>query len=188
MLGILLFDVFLKLKLYIPSDDSLLLAESVAKYTGKSALEIGIGSGIVLRILHENFEVVAGTDIDFESLRHCKNNISNGIYLVCCDAASTFHCKFDLIVSNPPYLPEENNEGHDSAIHGGYDGTGTILHFIKSATSVLAENGKMLVLVSSLSDRTKIDKSIIQMKLKKRTLGEKKLFFETLAILEVRFG
>ena len=174
--------------MYSPSDDSFLLAESVAKYAGKSALEIGIGSGIILRILYENFEVVAGTDIDFESLRHCKNNLSSSIYLVCCDAASSFHYKFDLIVSNPPYLPKVNDEGYDSAIHGGYNGVETTLHFIKSATSVLAKNGKMLMLVSSLSDRTKIEKSIAQMRLEKRTLGEKKLFFETLTILEVRFG
>jgi len=174
-------------KLYTPSDDSFLLAGSVLGYSGKSALEIGVGSGTVLKALHENFQIVAGTDIDFVSLEYCKNNLSNDIYLVCCDAASPFRHRFDLIVSNPPYLPVEDNEKKDSAIHGGSRGIETTLHFIKSATSILAENGKMLIIVSNLSDTTKIDELIAEMKLKKRTISEKKLFFETLTTLEIGF-
>ena len=159
----------------------------VTGYTGKSALEIGVGSGTVLKVLHENFQIVVGTDIDIVSLRHCKNNLSNDIILACCDAASPFRYRFDLIVSNPPYLPLEDNEKKDSAIHGDSNGIETTLHFIKSATSVLAENGKMLIIVSSLSDSAKIDELIVQMKLKRRTISEKKLFFETLTTLEISF-
>ncbi|MFZ0515024.1 MAG: HemK2/MTQ2 family protein methyltransferase [Candidatus Nitrosopolaris sp.] len=173
--------------MYLPSDDSFLLAMVVTGYTGKSALEIGVGSGTVLKVLHENFQIVVGTDIDIVSLRHCKNNLSNDIILACCDAASPFRYRFDLIVSNPPYLPLEDNEKKDSAIHGDSNGIETTLHFIKSATSVLAENGKMLIIVSSLSDSAKIDELIVQMKLKRRTISEKKLFFETLTTLEISF-
>ena len=92
-----------------------------------------------------------------------------------------------MIVSNPPYLPIEDNEKKDSAIHGDSSGIETTLHFIKSATSVLAENGKMLIVVSSLSDIAKIDELIAQMKLKRRVINEKKLFFETLKVLEIGF-
>jgi release factor glutamine methyltransferase len=157
------------------------------RYTGKSALEIGVGSGTVLKALHENFQIVAGTDIDFVSLRHCKNNLSKDVYLACCDAASAFRYRFDFIVSNPPYLPVEDNEKKDSAIHGDSSGIETTLHFINSAISVLAENGKMLIIVSSLSDSTKLDQLMAQMKLKRRTISEKKLFFETLTALEIGF-
>ena len=58
--------------LSLPSEDSFHLAQSVKCYSGKSALEIGVGSGIVLKVLHENFKIVAGTDIDFASLIYCK--------------------------------------------------------------------------------------------------------------------
>jgi release factor glutamine methyltransferase len=173
--------------LYLPSEDSFLLARSVEGYTGKSALEIGIGSGAVLKVLHENFQIVAGTDIDFASVRHCKENLPNDIMLACCDAASAFRHKFDLIVSNPPYLPVEDNEKKDSAIHGDYNGIEPTLRFIKSATSVLAENGKILIIVSSLSNAPKMAEFIVQMKLKKRTISEKKLFFETLTTIELCF-
>ncbi|MFZ0220902.1 MAG: HemK2/MTQ2 family protein methyltransferase [Candidatus Nitrosopolaris sp.] len=173
--------------MYLPSDDSILLSVSVSGYAGESALEIGAGSGIILKALHENFKIVVGTDIDIVSLRHCKDNLPKDIYLACCDAAAPFRYKFDLIVSNPPYLPIEDDEKKDSAIHGDSGGIETTLHFIQSAASVLAKNGKMLIVVSSFSDSTKIDELIARMKLKRRSISEKKLFFETLTTLEIGF-
>lgn len=71
--------------MYLPSDDSFLMRDSVEEYRGNSALEIGVGSGIVLKTLYENFKIVAGTDISFESLKYCKDNLSNNAMLACCD-------------------------------------------------------------------------------------------------------
>ena len=180
-------DLIVGKKLYLPSDDSFQLARSVKCYRGKSALEIGVGSGIVLKALRENFKIVAGTDIDFASLRYCKENLSKEIMVACCDAASAFHYRFDLIVSNPPYIPIEDSEKKDSAIHGGSDGIETTLHFLKSAISVLDQDGKILIIISSLSDNTRLDALIVQMNLKRRTVMERNLFFETLRTLEISF-
>jgi release factor glutamine methyltransferase len=160
---------------------------SVSHYAGESALEIGAGSGIVLKALHESFNIVVGTDIDRVSLKHCKDNLPKDIFLVCCDAASALRYKFDLIVSNPPYLPMKDNEKKDPAIHGDSNGIETTLNFIKSATSVLAENGKILIVVSSFSKNAKIDELIVCMKLKRKVISEKRLFFETLTIIELRY-
>ena len=71
----------------LPSDDSFQLARSIKCYRGKSALEIGVGSGIVLKVLRENFKIVAGTDIDFASLIYCKENLSKEIMVACCDGS-----------------------------------------------------------------------------------------------------
>ena len=173
--------------MYLPSDDSFQLARSVKCYRGKSALEIGVGSGIVLKALRENFKIVAGTDIDFASLSYCKENLSKEIMVACCDAASAFHYRFDLIVSNPPYIPIEDNEKKDSAIHGDSDGIETTVHFLKSAISVLDQDGKILIIISSLSDNMRLDALIVQMNLKRRTVMERNLFFETLRTLEISF-
>lgn len=173
--------------MYLPSDDSFQLARSVKCYRGKLALEIGVGSGIVLKALRENFKIVAGTDIDFASLIYCKENLSKEIMVACCDAASAFHYRFDLIVSNPPYIPIEDNEKKDSAIHGDSDGMETTLHFLKSAISVLDQDGKILIIISSLSDNMRLDALIVQMNLKRRTVMERNLFFETLRTLEISF-
>jgi len=160
---------------------------SVSRYAGESALEIGAGSGIILKTLHKSFKFVVGTDIDRVSLKHCKDNLPKDIFLLCCDAASPLRYKFDLIVSNPPYLAMEDNEKRDSAIHGDSNGIGTTLNFIKSAAQLLAEKGNMLIVVSSLSNNAKIDELIARMKLKRRVISEKKLFFEKLAIIELGY-
>jgi release factor glutamine methyltransferase len=173
--------------MYRPSEDSLLLAESVKQYTGKSALEIGVGSGIILKILHDNFKIVAGTDVHIMSLKYCKDNLPNDIMLVCCDAASVFHYRFDLIVSNPPYLPIENHKSKDFAINGGSRGIEMTLHFIRSGISILDIKGKMLIISSNLSDTTELEEYISKMNLKKTIIKERKLFFETLQSIEISF-
>ena len=174
--------------MYLPSEDSFLLAESAKQYSGKSALEIGVGSGIILKILRDNFKIVAGTDVHFISLKYCKDNLPNDIMLACCDAASVFHYRFDLVVSNPPYLRLKNNDKKkDYATNGGSTGIEMILHFIWSSLSVLDINGKMLIICSNLSDTTKLEESISQMNLKQRIIKEKKLFFETLQSIEISF-
>ena len=173
--------------MYLPSEDSLLLAESVKQYRGKSALEIGVGSGIILKILHDNFKIVVGTDVHFISLKYCKDNLPNDIMLACCDAASVFHYRFDLIVSNPPYLQLKNHKKKDYAVNGGSTGIEVTLHFIRSGISILDIKGKMLIISSNLSDTTKLEESISQMNLKKTIIKQKKLFFETLQSIEISF-
>ena len=173
--------------MYLPSEDSLLLAESVQQYSGQSALEIGVGSGIILRILHDNFKIVAGTDVHFMSLKYCKDKLPNDIMLACCDAASAFEYRFDLIVSNPPYLQMENYETKDCALDGGLTGIEITLHFIRSGISILNTTGKMLIISSSLSNISKLEESISEMNLKKTIIKERKLFYETLQSMEISF-
>ena len=104
--------------LYLPSDDTIFLANTVNRYSGTLALEIGTSSGIVLMELAKNFSAVIGTDIDLCSLKRLLE-MSRNQRVICCHAASALHSiKFDLIVTNPPYLP--NSTGHvDKTIDGG---------------------------------------------------------------------
>src|ERR687898_3238150 len=113
--------------MYAPSDDTFLLADCLRQYNGKRALEIGVGSGLLLNILEKNFAYVAGSDIDLQALQHSKQQTSSSsstnVLLVCCDAGSAFGIgKFDLIVSNPPYLPNNDDDDNnilDPTVHGG---------------------------------------------------------------------
>lgn len=167
--------------MYAPSDDSVLLAECVKQYRGKRALEIGVGSGIVAKALEANFEMVAGSDIDFDALQYCKKQ--TGAMLACCDAASAFSGKFDLVVSNPPYLPDD--KVRDSTVHGGPAGVETTIKFIKSALPLLEKGGKVLVVVSSLADASTLDKFVAKEKMQKKVIKEKRLFYETLSVIEL---
>jgi release factor glutamine methyltransferase len=182
--------------MYSPSDDTFLLADCMIAYNGKWALEIGVGSGILLSILEKNFDYVAGSDLDLNALYYSKQRSPSAL-LVCCDAASAFGTrKFDLIVSNPPYLPEEGKrEGEDRTpehvipkdrtVDGGRRGVETAIHFINSALPLLAWNGRMLLVTSSLADSSSLEIIIEQNKLVKKTLSRKRLFYETLFVIEL---
>src|SRR5919108_802640 len=180
--------------MYAPSDDTFLLADCIRQYNGKRVLEIGVGSGFLLDILEKNFAYVAGSDIDLQALQHCKQRqnmtaASANILLVCCDAGSAFGVgKFDLIVSNPPYLPNndnDNNNNLDLTVNGGPTGIETTIHFINSALPLLAVDGKLLVVISSFANSSALDKLVLEKNMHKKVLKERKLFYETLSVVEL---
>ena len=178
--------------MYAPSDDTYLLADCIRQYNGRRALEIGIGSGFLLSILQKNFAYVAGSDIDPQALQHCRQQktttTSSNVLLVCCDAGSAFGIgKFDLIVSNPPYLPNDDDcyKIRDPTVHGGPTGIETTVHFINSALPLLAWDGKMLIVISSFADSGALDNVVVENKMRKKVVKEKRLFYETLSIVEL---
>jgi release factor glutamine methyltransferase len=175
--------------MYAPSDDTFLLADCIRQYSGSWALEIGVGSGLLLDILEKNFAYVAGSDIDLQALQYCKQQKTSAanILLVCCDAGSAFGIgKFDLIVSNPPYLPDDdNNNIRDQTVHGGPTGIEATVHFINSALPLLAKDGKMLIVISSFANSSALDKVVVENNMHKKVVKEKRLFYETLSIVEV---
>ncbi|WP_292642885.1 methyltransferase domain-containing protein [Nitrososphaera sp.] len=171
--------------MYAPAPDTFLLAECTSKYRGAWALEIGVGSGAVTEELAANFQNVAGTDIDLASLAYCRSRNRKPM-LVCCDAASALsNVRFDLVVANPPYLPDDIKK--DATVHGGSTGVETTIHFIESALPLLSRQGAMLVVVSSRSDQSALDAFLAEKGLKKKVVKEKRLFFERLSVLELTF-
>jgi release factor glutamine methyltransferase len=181
--------------MYSPSDDTFLLADSLRQYSGNRALEIGVGSGLLLNILEKNFAYVAGSDIDLQALQHSKQQTSSSstnVLLVCCDAGSAFGIgKFDLIVSNPPYLPDDNNNSNsnnnilDPTVHGGPTGIEATIHFINSALPLLAGDGRILIVISSFANSSALDKVVVENSMHKKIVNEKRLFYETLSIVEL---
>jgi release factor glutamine methyltransferase len=171
--------------IYRPSEDSFLLAECVRHYRGKGALEIGVGSGIILEALQDHFEFVAGTDIDLEALRLCKSR-SRSAMLVCCDAAFAFSpaSKFDLVVTNPPYLPDDIG-AFDRTVDGGPKGIEATVRFVLSALPLLAAAGRILVVISSIAETCSFEDLVAREKLTKKVVKEKKLFYETLSAVEL---
>ena len=184
--------------MYPPSEDTFLLADCIEYYSGRRALEIGVGSGLLLRILARNYAYVAGSDIDLKVLQHCRQQTpSEKVLLVCCDAGSSFGSgKFDLIVSNPPYLPNDDggnnnnsnsNSSLDPTIHGGPKGIETTIHFVNSALPLLAVDGKILIVISSFADSSALDRLVVENNMHKKVVKEKRLFYETLSIVELSF-
>jgi release factor glutamine methyltransferase len=182
-------SVLRKIFRYQPSDDTYLMLDSLARYRGKSALEMGIGSGVILRELSKRFLVVVGTDIDYAALSFCNQFNDVKADLVCCDGAKALSTsqKYDLIVSNPPYLPFDDNDIFDRTIYGGITGSERAIEFLKSAICLLSRQGALLILLSSLSNLSQFYREVALLGLSRRTISRKKLFFETLLVEEISF-
>lgn len=170
--------------MYLPSEDSIFLSNTVNHYHGNLALEIGTSSGIILKELSKNFRIVIGTDIDFDSLKHLQSVLKNS-RLICCDAATAIrNIEFDLIVTNPPYLPDNPNYV-DRTIDGGPTGIEVSVHILASVLEKLSEKGKILIMVSSLSKKKKLESFISDNNLIMKQIAQKGLFYESLEIIEI---
>lgn len=137
-----------------------------------------------------------GTEIDitvfqYRNEKYFKNNDTDNsqkkkLFLVCCDSVSPItNLKFDLIVSNPPYLPDDLDT-KDTAIYGGKEGFETTLKFIRESTNLLNNHGKILMVVSSLIPVKEFELELERLRLMFKILDVKKLFFEELFIYEIK--
>ena len=165
--------------MYNPSDDTFFIADTIIDYGGNYALEIGIGSGYLTEILCKNFKFVFGTDIDFDSVKHSKYFLRNfnNKFLMCCDICEPIKYMFDIIISNPPYLPSIDENIKDDAIYGGQTGVETTLRILNLYKSNLKDNGKIIYMKSSLSDDSKINRFVEENFFKKKNIGKKEKLF-----------
>ncbi|MCK5149296.1 methyltransferase domain-containing protein [Candidatus Pacearchaeota archaeon] len=95
-----------------------------------------------------------------------------------------FPRKYNLIIFNPPYLPEDKREPKNSclATTGGKKGNEIILRFLKQAKKYLEEDGKIFLITSSLSEKIDFEK----LGYKEKEIGCEKLFFERLCVWEIK--
>lgn len=173
--------------MYPPSEDSYFLAEQLARYLSKlkgkniKFLDLGTGSAIqaktASRFLGKNS--ILCSDIGKKEVGHAKNL---GFKSIQSDLFSKIRGKFNLISFNPPYLPESKYDKKQDT-SGGKQGDELILRFLKQIKKHLAENGKIFLLLSSLTPRKRINKEIKNFK--KKVVSRKKLFFEQLEIWEI---
>ncbi len=172
--------------IYEPAEDSFLLEKEVKKLSnGKSVLDIGTGNGIQAEAAkNSGAKKVFATDINEKSIALCK---SKGISSVVSNLFENINEKFDLIVFNPPYLPKDEREDSESALitEGGKKGDEIIIEFLKNVGDYLNPNGKILLLLSSLTPKKRILKMLREKNFAKRKLSKQKIFMETLEVLKI---
>jgi release factor glutamine methyltransferase len=172
--------------IYSPSEDSFLLEKEVRKKAkNKKVLDVGTGSGIqALAALESEAKEVLATDIDDESIRHCKRH---GINVIKSRLFEKVKGKFDLIIFNPPYLPEDEDEDSESAraTSGGKKGDEIITDFLEEAKEHLSKKGEILLVVSSLTPKEKVHQILKQKKFQKTVLATEKHFMETLEVWQL---
>ena len=164
---------------YIPAEDSIFFADYLKDKKGRSALDIGTGSGILANVLSKNFSLVVATDVNILALVKAHETLDN---CVCCNAADALHARFDLVVCNLPYLPSD--ELLDPAVDGLHDGTIIPSMIMKSANSRIEKNGKMVFLTSSLAKYEILVQLAESLGFHVTVAAKKKLFYEELIIIE----
>ena len=158
-------DFYIDKNVLIPRPDTELIVEEVLKlYNAKhklSVLDIGTGSGcILLSILRErkNFFGV-GIDISKKALNVARFNakihhLENRTKFYKSDVDKFLFGKYDLIISNPPYIKKQDFKylerdvvGYEPklALDGGQDGYSKITKVISRASVLLKKNGKFIL-------------------------------------------
>ncbi|WP_420134475.1 peptide chain release factor N(5)-glutamine methyltransferase [Rhodopseudomonas sp.] len=124
-------------------------------------LDIGTGSGAILLALLDECRDATGiaTDINLGTLRIARANavalaLSDRAHFVACDYASALSGAFDLIVSNPPYIPagdiaaldiEVRDHDPRRALDGGADGLDAYRLIAPESVRLLRPGGALVV-------------------------------------------
>ena len=127
-------------------------------------LDIGVGSGcILLSVLNERKNFYGtGIDISKNSLDTCKINakkllLDRRVKFFKSDVDKFAIGKYDLVVSNPPYIKTCDLKYLESdvikfepklALDGGLDGLSVIRKVIKKSSELLKKNGKFILEIS----------------------------------------
>lgn len=173
--------------IYYPDEDSYLLTEQVKKFSkGKKVLDVGSGTGIQAITAKKASAVsIFASDISEESIKLLR---SKNIPAIKSALFQNIKGRFDLIIFNPPYLPEDKREPKQSQITttGGKKGDEIILKFLKQAKPHLEKNGIILIVLSSLTPKDRINIILKKLNFKKTILSAKNLFMETLEVWEIQ--
>ena len=161
----------------IPRPDTEVLIEEVLKLTKNkdnlNLLDVGIGSGCILISILKDKKNFYGTGIDIskKSLDICKINGENlgvidRLKLFKSDIDNFHFRKYDLIISNPPYINknrlkylEKDVIGFEpkQALDGGVDGLSEISKVINRSSDLIKKKG-FLVLEIGFDQKQKVKK------------------------------
>ena len=149
----------------IPRPDTETIVEQVLNdlniNSAKKILDIGTGSGcILLSILRERKKCTGvGVDISKNATKLAKYNakiqhIKNRIRFLNSDIDNFYGDKYDLIISNPPYVKLHKINSLDKdiknfepkvALNGGVDGYTKIRLTIKKSSTLIKKRGKLFL-------------------------------------------
>ncbi|MFW6305639.1 MAG: HemK2/MTQ2 family protein methyltransferase [Candidatus Saliniplasma sp.] len=143
---------------YAPSDDSFLLIELLELNGDERVLEIGCGSGLIsLHCASKGCETTA-VDVSETAVENTFHNAErNGLKIDAklSDMFTELSSQWDVIIFNPPYLPNEQNLARDIRWDGGERGDETILDFLSQAPDFLIDEGLVYLIYS---DRAPVDR------------------------------
>ncbi len=174
-----------QMQIYSPKEDSYLLEKAVKKYSKGSVLDMGTGSGIQANnaVKRKNVTKVTATDIN----KSCSKLLSKKIKFIHSNLFQKIpKQKFDTIIFNPPYLPQDKGIT-DATIYGGKKGYEITERFLNTCNSYLATKGTILLLFSSHTNKKKVDEIIENNCFEKGEIDSKQLpMFEELFVYKIK--
>ena len=131
-------------------DDSIYLSKVIMTKKNKKVLEIGTGSGILSLVMAQRDNQVLAVDISERAVKLAKinailNGMSDRVEVIHSDLFESVNDKFDLVVSNPPFLPISMDREYFFA-GGGREGTEVIKKIITSVGAYLNTKGEVYIL------------------------------------------
>ncbi|MDE6201389.1 MAG: peptide chain release factor N(5)-glutamine methyltransferase [Clostridiales bacterium] len=145
-------------RVLIPRFETEVLAETAVKHIGTSemrVLDMCTGSGCIAAVIAKNTAAqVVAADVSDDALEVAKTNLKGlGVEVVKSDMFGSIEGKFDLIVSNPPYIRTADIEGLQSevtaqpriALDGGDDGLKFYKAIAAAASEYLTDNGVVML-------------------------------------------
>ena len=158
-------EFFITKDILIPRPDTELVVENILKLTKQKSkiniLDIGVGSGCIIVSILKERENFRGTGIDIS--KKCliiskKNaiaqNVSSRLKLYKSDVDKFNLGKYDLVVSNPPYIKTYKLKYLEKdvaefeprlALDGGLDGLSEIRKVIKKSSELIKNKGKFIL-------------------------------------------
>src|SRR5271154_3997654 len=141
----------------IPRPETEHLIEAALEHAHGEVLDIGTGSGAIAATLAlETKAHISATDISLPALGIARENalrLAAVVNFVQCDLGSAFAGNvFDLVVSNPPYIPrsellprEVREHEPEIALYGGPDGLDVYRRLIPDAARLVRPGGWLIL-------------------------------------------
>jgi SAM-dependent methyltransferase len=133
--------------------ESYILGGLVKRQPRRRAIDLGTGSGVHALLASDHCESVVGVDINPRALEFARFNAAlNGIGNVEFVASDLFHAldsttgsttdsTFDLLLANPPYLPDGSAQAGDNFWSGGVGGSEILRRIVAALPPRLDEDG-----------------------------------------------
>jgi release factor glutamine methyltransferase len=149
----------------IPRPETEHLVETALERAAGNIVDIGTGSGaIAVTLALETHTRVFATDISEAAVRVAEGNarrLESPVRFAVCDLGTALPSRyFDLVVSNPPYVPAEGSESiqrevreHEPrvALFGGSDGLDVYRRLIPEAQRLLKPGGHLVMEIGWLA-------------------------------------
>lgn len=140
-----------------PRADTEVLVDLALENSPQTILDLGTGTGCILLSLLKNFPTATGIGVDrsYDALKTAQQNarlhgLDDRAFFLCGDWAESLDQRFDLVVSNPPYIDSGvildlavEVKTHDPilALDGGADGMDAYKTIFTQLPHLLTSNG-----------------------------------------------